>query len=158
MIAIKTMLTAAAILAVPSAAFAFPPAGPGSYLDEVARDLTASAQNLEYILQYTAPGSEAYNDAETLYLAAEHFQEEVELGPEDLDVDFNAIEQTLDDLRGHFTSCSEYTRFPQVRSAWFRVEESNIRLRQTWYGDGPVIRDSGRDGGGEVTIGGRDGG
>ena len=130
----NTFFTILMSLNAGSAALAYPGAGPGSQLDFSARDLTNSVQNLVYIMNFIASNSDPYRDAVTLSYAASHFQEEVELGPQDLDVDFNTIEQTFDELKQHFMSCGEFTRFEQMRSAWFRVEESNLRLRQSWIG------------------------
>ena len=130
----NTLFTILMSINASSAALAYPGAGPGSQLDFAARDLTYSVQNLVYIMNFIAPNSDPYRDAVTLSYAASHFQEEVELGPQDLEVDFNTIEQTFDELRQHFMSCGEFTRLEQMRSAWFRVEESNLRLRQSWLG------------------------
>jgi hypothetical protein len=141
---VKNALIAASLVGAAASASAHPVAGAGSYLDVVARDLTSSAQNLTYVVRLVGANGDAYQDAITLSQAAEHFQEEVELGPEDLDVDFNAIEQTFNELGTHFKGCHEYGVYEQVRTAWFRVEEANVRLRQAYVGGG----DDGNHGGG----------
>ena len=129
-------LLLAMALACPALAQAFPGAGPGSQLDMAARDLNAAVQNLTYVLNYVAPGSGTYQDSVTLGYATQHFMEEVELGPEDLNVDFDSIEQTFTQLHGKFMGCHEVGAYQQVREALFRVEEANVRLRQAFLSCG----------------------
>jgi hypothetical protein len=123
---------------VPGLAFAHcpPPSGPGGHgesLVDAAHDLTYASEQLSQILSSRGPGDQVYQDAVTLYDAADHFEEEVLLGPEDLDVDFAAIEATFDDMRGEIRNAPCVQHDPAARSAWFQIAEANLRLRIAWF-------------------------
>lgn len=109
------------------------PGGPESPLAYAAHDLTYASQQLSQILSARGPTDHVFQDAVTLYDAAEHFEEEVALGPEDLDVDFAAIEATFEEMRGELRSAPCIQHNPQARSAWFQISEANLRLRITWF-------------------------
>jgi hypothetical protein len=125
----------------PSFAFADPPpvgpGGPGTALAYAAHDLTSASELLTQILGARAPADHVVEDAMTLYDAAEHFEEEVILGPEDLDVDFAAIEATFNEMREEFRRAPCIQQDAAARSAWFQVSEANLRLRVTWFSHCP---------------------
>jgi hypothetical protein len=107
---------------------------PGESLADAAHDLTYATDQLAQILSSQGRADLVYQDAITLYDAADHFEEEVLLGPEDLDVDFAAIEATFDEMRGEIRNAPCVQHDPAAHSAWFQVAEANLRLRVTWFG------------------------
>jgi hypothetical protein len=106
---------------------------PGESLVDAAHDLTYAARQLSLILSSRGPTDLVYQDAVTLYDAADHFEEEVLLGPEDLDVDFAAIEATFDDMRDEIRNAPCVQHDATARSAWFQIAEANLRLRISWF-------------------------
>ena len=129
---LRTLFIGVAALTTAGLAHAAP-GGTGSYVDFAARNLTSSAQNLVYILQTNQAPAYVTADAQTLVDAAEHFQEEVELGPEDLDQDYVLIEQTFTTLQGRFAGYVQQLPYlPQLASAWSQVAGANTQLTQAW--------------------------
>jgi hypothetical protein len=109
------------------------PCPPPNPLADVAHDLSIATGQLSEILSAHGPDDHVYEDALTLYDAAEHFEEEVLLGPEDLDVDFAAIEHTFNEMRAEFRNAPCIQQNPAARSAWFQISEANLRLRIAWF-------------------------
>ena len=101
-----------------------------------AHDLAYASQEFTKTVRQAMPGSPLANDAETLFDSAEHFQEEVDLGPQDLDVDFDTIESVFDQVRAEFQAAPGVQAIQPVVTGWFETEEANVRLRQAWSTSG----------------------
>jgi hypothetical protein len=125
-------------------------------LDYAANSLTFAAGQVVTELQKIHCLTDTLLDAQTLQDGAEHFQEEVELGPVDLPTDFATINEVYNEVRSELTASNELKQNADVRNAWFDTEEAFINLRLAWahylnpgQGNGQGGGDDGHDHGGD---------
>jgi hypothetical protein len=121
---------------VAAVTLAWPVAGKADvdvHLDYVANTFVLATQQLvKELTEHMGATAHVTQDAQTLSAGADHFKEEVELGPQDLDQDFNVISQVYNDTSSDIEESLESQNLTDVREAWFDAQESWINLRQAW--------------------------
>lgn len=103
-------------------------------LDFAANGLVSAANQLVQALLSCHGESHIVMDAESLAVAAEHFRDKVELGPEDLDIDYESVTEAFLEVTRRLLSSDEIRFNRNARSAYFKVSGANLRLRQAWLG------------------------